>query len=295
MTSVTSTLSSGLTSGSTGSSLSSALNGTSSSSSTSSDLSNVLTGGNASADNVIADSTSEALQQISDAINALGAKAADNVQEFEKTSQDVFYDNNVTARNIGQLRLNTTRLNVISAVTSKDAADVFTFNVSSSGNTKLNVLVNDPNATDQTKDASGNLRVQIFSKSGKGLIADSDPKAGDAYQNYLALKKGTLNLSSGGYSVRVSRAQGVDTAQKNTYNYALQLSQGERYSQDYTTTEQAYTPGTDDPFGLANNSNSSSQILSDALADAYSNINSLPAIGTSGTSKLLGLIYSGSF
>src|SRR5690348_7742292 len=117
MTSVTSTLSSGLTSGSTGSSLSSALNGTSSSSSTSSDLSNVLTGGNASADNVIADSTSEALQQISDAINALGAKAADNVQEFEKTSQDVFYDNNVTARNIGQLRLNTTRLNVISAVT----------------------------------------------------------------------------------------------------------------------------------------------------------------------------------
>jgi hypothetical protein len=293
MTSV-STLSSGLTSGTVGSSLSSALNGTSSSSSsTTSDLSSVLSGSN-SADDAIADSTSTALQQISDAINAISAQASDDVQEFEKTTQDVLYDNNATGRNIGQLRLNTTRLNVISALTAKDTADVFTFNASSSGQTKLNLLVNDPSATDQTKDASGNVHIQIFSKS-KGLVADSDPSAGDAYQNYLALKKGTFDLAGGQYSIRVSRAQGVDTSSKNTYNYAIQLSQGTRYSQDYTTTEQAYTAGTDDPFGLSNSSDSPVSILSDSLADAYSSINSLPAIGTSGTSKLLGLIYSGSF
>ncbi len=67
------------------------------------------------------------------------------------------------------------------------------------------------------------------------------------------------------------------------------------YQSDFTTTEQAYTEGTDDPFGIANNTNSPVNILTDSLADAFSRINSLPAIGTSGTGKLLGMIYAGSF
>src|SRR3954466_1410769 len=116
-------------------SLTSALSGTSSSSSsTSSNLSSVLNGGS-SANDAIADSTSTALQQISDAINAISAQATDDAQEFEKTTQDVLYDNSATGRSIGQLRLNTTRLNVISALSAKDSADVFTFNASSTGQT----------------------------------------------------------------------------------------------------------------------------------------------------------------
>jgi hypothetical protein len=206
----------------------------------------------------------------------------------------VLYDNNATGRAIGQLRLNSTRLNVISAVGAQDKIDVFTFNATA-GTTKLNLLVNDPSAADQTKDASASLRVQIFAK-GKGLVADSDSGAGDAFANYKALKNGQFDLAKGQYSIRVTRAAGVDTQAKNTYNYAIQLSQGTRYTQDYTTTEQAYTAGTDDPFGLAGGgADSPLSILSDSLADAYSNINSLPAIGTSGTSKLLGMIYTGSF
>ena len=88
---------------------------------------------------------------------------------------------------------------------------------------------------------------------------------------------------------------GVDPQAKSPYNYALQLTQGTKYTKDFTVTEQGYTEGTDDPFGIANNANSPANILSDSLADAFSRINSLPAIGTSGTSKLLGMIYSGSF
>jgi hypothetical protein len=176
----------------------------------------------------------------------------------------------------------------------QDKVDVFTFNATG-GTTKLNLLVNDPNAADQTKDSSASLRVQIFAK-GRGLVADSDSGTGDAYKNYQALKNGQFDLATGGYTIRVTRAQGVDTQAKNTYNYAIQLSQGTKYTQDYTTTEQAYTPGTDDPFGLSGTgSDSPLSILSDSLADAYSNIASLPAIGTSGTSKLLGLIYTGKF
>ena len=292
MTTVSS-LSSGLTSGTAASGLSNTLSG-SSSSSAGSDLANTLAGTNAtSSNNAIADTTSDALQQISDAIASIGAQAKGNVQEFAKTTQDVLYDNNATGRPIGQLRLNTTRLNVISAISAKDKVDVFTFNATG-GTTKLNLLVNDPSAADQSKDASGNLRIQIF-RNGKGLIADSDKGSGDAYSTYVALKNGKLDLASGQYSIRVSRADGVDNLQKNTYNYAIQLSQGERYTQDYTVTEQGYTAGTDDPFGLANITDSQASILSDALADSYSNIASLPAIGTSGTSKLLGMIYTGRF
>ena len=291
MTSVSS-LSSGLTPGTTGSSLSNALSGTSSTTA-GSDLTNALSGTNNSASTAIGDSTSEALQQISDAIAAIGAQASGDVQEFEKTTQDVLYDNNATGRAIGQLRLNSTRLNVISAISPKDTADVFTFNVSSSGTTKLNVLVNDPTATDQEKDASANLRIQIFAK-GKGVVADSDPGAGDAYKNYVALKNGSFDLAGGQYSIRVARAASIDPQAKNTYNYALQLSQGTRYTQDYTVTEQGYTAGTDDPFGLGSSSDSPLSILSDSLADSYSNIASLSPIGTTGTSKLLGFIYSSS-
>ncbi|HEX2610116.1 MAG TPA: hypothetical protein VHK68_03845 [Gemmatimonadales bacterium] len=288
---------SGLTNSTTQSTLGNALTGNTSSNA-STDLGNAIAGtnqsGSNSATNAIGDSTSDALQQISDAIAAIGAQASGEVQEFERTAQDVLYDNNATARQIGQLRLNTTRLNVISAMSGQDKVDTFSFNATS-GSTKLNLIVNDPNATDQTKDASGNLRIQIFAK-GKGLVADSDSGAGDAYKNYQALKNGQFDLAAGGYTIRVTRAQDVDTQAKNTYNYAIQLSQGTKYTQDYTTTEQGYTPGTDDPFGLSGGgSDSPLSILSDSLADAYSNINSLPAIGTSGTSKLLGMIYTGSF
>jgi hypothetical protein len=170
----------------------------------------------------------------------------------------------------------------------------FSLNVSTRGNTKLSLLVNDPSDSNPLQDSSGKVRVQIFAK-GKGLVADSDPSAAGANDNYKALKSGTFDMTSGQYIIRVTRADGVDPQAKGTFNYALQMTQGTTYTKDFTTTEQAYTEGTDDPFGLTNNTNSQANILTDALSDAFSRINSLPAIGTSGTSKLLGMIYSGSF
>ena len=283
---------SGLTSGTSGL-LSGNSSSSSSSSSTTSNLNNALSG-NSNANQVIADTTSDELQQISDQIAALGAAAPSDAQEFERTSQDVLYDNNATARNIGQLSLNTNRLNVISALNAKDKVDTFAVNVSTNGNTKFSILVNDPSNPNPLADSSGDVRVQIFAK-GKGLVADSDSGAGVANENYQALKQGTFSLSSGQYVIRVTRADGVDPSAKSPYNYAIQMTQGTTFKKDFTTTEQAYTEGTDDPFGIANNVNSPANILTDSLADAFSRINSLPAIGTSGTSKLLGMIYTGSF
>lgn len=287
-----SSVTSGLTSG-TNTSLSNALSGNASSSgsSTTSNLNSALSG---NASQTIADTTSEALQQISDQIAALSATASGDVQEFEKTTQDVLYDNNATARNIGQLSLNSNRLNVISQLSKKDQVDVFSVNVATTGNTKFSALINDPSNPNPLADSSGKVRIQIFAK-GKGLVADSAAGAGAASENYQALKQGTFSMKSGQYIIRVTRADGVDPQAKGAYNYALQLTQGTKYTKDFTVTEQGYTEGTDDPFGIANNANSPANILADSLSDAYSNINSLPAIGTSGTSKLLGMIYTGSF
>ena len=285
-------ISSALSSSSSTSGLSNALSGNSSTSdSTTTNLNNALSG---NANQTIVDTTSDALKQISDQIAALSASPSGDVQEFEKTTQDVLYDNNATARQIGQLSLNTNRLNVISALNAKDKVDVFTFNASTTGNTKFSILVNDPSNPNPIANSSDKVRVQIFAK-GKGLVADSDDGAGTAYENYQALKNGTFSMQSGQYIVRVTRADGVDPSAKSPYNYALQLSQGTKYTKDFTVTEQAYTEGTDDPFGIANNANSPANILTDSLADAFSRINSLPPIGTSGTSKLLGMIYTGSF
>jgi hypothetical protein len=284
-----------LTSGGAASGLNSALGGSGSGSSTSATdgaLNNALGAGSSSTGDSIADSASQGLQQISDQIAALAAQShAANTQEFDKTTQDVLYDNNATARSIGQLRLNTTRIGVVNALSAQDQVDVFSFAVTTSGAAKIASLINDPSAKDQTADASGNVRFQIFAQ-GKGLVADSDPNAGQAYTNYQALKNGTFDLSKGQYTIRVSRADGVDPQNKNTYNYAFQLTQGTTFTQDFTTTEQAYTPGTDDPFGLGSGSNDPGSILADGLSDAFSFISQLPAIGTSGTSKLLGFIYS---
>src|SRR5688572_10860126 len=92
----------GLTSGTNGL-LSGNASSSSTGNSTTSNLNNALSG---NASQTIADQTSQALKDISDQIAALSASASGDVQEFERTAQDVLYDNNATARQIGQLSLN---------------------------------------------------------------------------------------------------------------------------------------------------------------------------------------------
>jgi hypothetical protein len=111
--------------------------------------------------------------------------------------------------------------------------------------------------------------------------------------NYQGPEDGKFSMSSGQYVIRVTRARRRRSFREEPVQLRLQMSQGTKYTKDFTTTEQAYTEGTDDPFGIANNTNSPINILTDSLADAFSRINSLPAIGHSGTSKLLGMIYTG--
>lgn len=248
----------------------------------SSSLNGALTSSNSTAA-----SASQQLQDISNQINQIAQQvSADQVQEFEKDTRDVQYDNNATARDIGRVTENKTRLNVISSLSANDAVDVFKFKVTTSGPTKLGILA--------AGGADTNVHYQVFSKNSGKLIADSDPDAGDEYKSFQALQSGKFEMNTGDYVLRVSRAKGVDPKNAKEFQYAVQLTQG-TYTQDFDTVEKAYRAGTDDPFGLPTAGNSALSSLLDGLSTSYSFINSLPPIGSDATSKLNGALYDALF
>lgn len=224
--------------------------------------------------------------EITEIIDQIKLSQSGQVKEFEKTTYDVRIDNNMTARDIGVLRKNNSRLNLFSALSQSDAADVFKFRINTAAATKLGTLIADPTYKDQ-------LRVQVFSKSSGQLLVDSDPKAGDAYARYTVLKEGRLEMKQGDYIMRVSRMPGADPNMKNNIQYAVQLTQG-TYVNDYDTIEQGYNPN-QDQFGFSTSLGAGTDALISSLSSSYSFIANLPAIGTSATSKLNGALYDALF
>ena len=203
------------------------------------------------------------------------------VQEFQKETRDVKFENNITARDIGQLKKDETRLNVFSSLGVGDAADGFRFRVTTKTATTFSIL-------NASKEDEGKLRFQVFHKSSGRVLADSDPKAGVAHTVFEAMRDGTFEMEKGDYVLRVSRTNAVADAKKE-FSYALQLNQG-LYSRDYDTIERA-ARATDNPYGVANVSEATTSLTS-AMAGAVSFMQSLPRIGTKATDKLMGLIIN---
>lgn len=249
----------------------------SNSSSTTNSLFGATSGGSSSSGSGASSSLDAISQQVA-AMDLAAQQNKINVQDFQKSTNDLQVDNRMTARNVGILRQNYSRLNVFSSLDKGDAADFFTFNVATSGQTKFGVL------TDNPTDAS-NVRFQLIDKSGN-TIADSSPDAGSANDVYKQLVNGTYNLQAGKYVLRVTRQDDSVANRQNPYNYAIQLSQG-LYKNDYDTVEKGIDKSAD-PYGLA--ANSSLDTLTSSLAGAVSNLQSLPPIGTSATDKLTGVL-----
>ncbi len=204
------------------------------------------------------------------------------VQEFQKDTRDVRFENHATARNIGVLKKDQSRLNVFSSLSSGDAVDGFQFRVTSKTATTFSVL----NASEEDENQ---LRFQVYYKSSGRLLADSDAKAGVANTVYQAMRDGTFEMETGDYILRVSRTHGAGADVKKEYSYAIQLSQG-LYSQDYDTIERA-ARATDDPYGVSSVSEATTNLTA-SIASSVSFIQSLPKIGTSATDKLMGLIVN---
>lgn len=245
-------------------------------------MATVSSTGNSAADAAVAQ-----MQQLQRDLNRLQQQQAqkasgNNVQEFEKDTRDVKIESSATTRNIGVLQKNKTRLNVFSSLSAGDAVDGFQFRVTDKTATTFSIL----NASQDDQDK---LHFQIYYKSTGRILADSDPKSGDANQVFQALQDGTFEMEKGDYILRVSRTDDTGTSRNKEYNYAVQLTQGV-YSQDYDTVERA-ARDTDDPYGIGNVSEATTNLTA-SLASSVSFIQSLPKIGTSATDKLMGLIIN---
>lgn len=224
--------------------------------------------------------------EITQLVDQIKRQQSIDVAEFEKQTNDVKVDNNMTARDIGTLRKNDSRLNLFSALSSGDAVDVFRFKVATTGAVKLGTLIADP--TDK-----GLFRVQIFSKSSGQVIADQDPQSGDAFAAFQQLEAGKLELSQGDYVLRISRLGGQDPRSQNEIQYAVQLTQG-IFKNDFDTIEQGFSSD-QDQYGFASSLGVGTDQLISGLSSSYSFIANLPAIGTSATNKLTGALYDALF
>jgi hypothetical protein len=204
------------------------------------------------------------------------------VQEFQKDSRDIKVDTNATARDIGRLQENTSRLNLFSALSKGDSVDVYRFKVMTTAKTTIGVL-------NASQEVEGKVRFQVFNKATGRMIADSTEESGETRQAWESLRDGNFELNSGEYVLRVSRASNVGPDRDTEFSYALQLSQG-IYKSDYDTIERA-ARDTDDPFGGSGVSEATTSLTS-SIASSVSFMQNLPKIGTSATDKLMGLFIS---
>ena len=175
---------------------------------------------------------------------------------FEKTVRDVTNDTWQTARDVGQVRLNYSRLNIFTSLTAGDEKDHFKFNVPSTGPFRIGGWNDDT------------VRLQLLDHRGR-LIADSDPDAGRrAHDAFLRITgpDGEEGFEPGDYIVRVSRLEDDDGEDKP---YSLQLQMGDQVRKDYDTTETAAKAESAPVTGVT--------MPNDPLADAQASPSTLAA------------------
>lgn len=145
------------------------------------------------------------------------------VQLWSKTTYDIHKEKLSDARDVGDVRLNNSRLNVFSSLKKEDKVDHFKFDIQSNGKFRIGM-------TDNPE-----LRVELLNSRGK-VIADGDANSGDAlFHKFLELNEDGLELDKGTYYVRISRKS--TDPDKTEYTYSLQLSMGDTYIHDYDTLE----------------------------------------------------------
>ncbi|HYD70508.1 hypothetical protein [Azospirillum sp.] len=201
------------------------------------------------------------------------AAKAPEVQEFRKDVRKSPFNTPGAATDIGILVKNKSRLNAVSSLAAKDAADFYKFKAVNRGDLSLGQVGDE------------GLRVQVMTRTGV-VIADSNEDAGSLNDAYKKMKDGAYEVSPGDYVLRVSRQKGVDD--KKGLNYALQVRMG-NYTQDFDTVAKAPRPGDGLP-----NSSAAQQGLQDMLNTSVNTINNLDPIGTSATQKLQNAMGGGS-
>lgn len=155
-------------------------------------------------------------------IEATSVTHAAGTKVWEQERRDVWHDTLRTARDIGRVRLNHSRLNVFSSLAEGDKVDHFKFQVASRGKLRFGLY------TDTE------TRFEILNKRGR-VIADSKEGTGRHLERFQRLIGDGEIFEAGDYYVRVSRLDQKETTPARPY--AVQLQIGTVVKHDYDTTE----------------------------------------------------------
>lgn len=186
---------------------------------------------------------------------------ATQVKSFGKSSSDIYSESIDNARDLGNLRVNKSRLNLVTTLNKKENEDWFSFKSFNDGKLRLSAInvseldedgdETDVNALlDSTNDDTSEetkamfygkeLRVEIYTKQGNRstLIASNDEENEKAYEVFKSMVDGEFKASKGTtYYVHVTTTDGKPS--KEDTLYALQVQLGDKYTENYTTQEQA--------------------------------------------------------
>jgi len=145
----------------------------------------------------------------------------DGRKVWQKNAYDVADQTTSTATNVGFLRQNDSRIDVISTMDKNLKQQVFSFQSVTTANTQLATQVSTKGDT---------VRVQLLNQAGQ-VVADSKSGMGQASKTYNSLVQGTYNLKQGKYFVVVQRGTGVPLDSQLAFN--VQISQGSTVKNDY--------------------------------------------------------------
>ena len=112
-------------------------------------------------------------------LNAFAAQT--NVKSWEKTTRDTYTDSIRNARDMGQARLNYSRLNMVTTLSKKETEDWFSFTTTSRGKLRLTAInvsaaqkenekdLSKTTATDELEEAASNYEKAIEQFKGQDL------------------------------------------------------------------------------------------------------------------------------
>ncbi|SEH26005.1 hypothetical protein [Magnetospirillum fulvum] len=152
--------------------------------------------------------------------SALLASTPGGVKSWQKLVNHPESQTRQSATDIGWVKRNDSRLNVVSNINSSDTEQDLKFKVMTSGKLAF---------TTQSDKA---IHVQLMNQNGQ-MIADSDSKSGKLYDNYQSLLSSELTVQADTYILKVTRDSSV--APKADLNYAVQIKMGDTFVNDYVT------------------------------------------------------------
>ena len=164
------------------------------------------------------------------------ASTSTNIKSFEKSTSDLYGDTIRSARDIGQARLNYSRLNMITTLSEKETDDWFSFKVTSRGKLRLTAVnvtaVQDEKKTTDSKESSASdeledavsdyekaierfkgqgLKVEVYRyvQNRQTLVATNEEGQGKKTEAFEQLMRGEYKVQKAGtyyIHVKIGRA-----------------------------------------------------------------------------------------